>query len=100
MAKRGRKPSGPKTLEDKINSIDVAFVSEVRTSTVESIKERMIKLDRYEVTLLETRKEDMDLRSKKEAAKVAGETYTEGLKATKMKRQFMLQVLSEKGAGG
>lgn len=100
MAKRGRKPSGPKTLEDKINAIDAAFVDEVRLQPVDAIKERMIKLDRYEVKLLETRKEDMDLRSKKEDAKVAGEVYSEGLKAVKMKREFMLKVLSEKGAGG
>ena len=97
MAKRGRKFKGPKTLEDKINAIDAAFAGEVRMATTDQIKERMIKLDRYEVELLETRKEDQDLKSKKEDAKVAGEVYSEGLKATKLKRQFMLSVLSEKG---
>lgn len=99
MAKRGRKPSGPKTLEQKVKDQDSTFVDEVRNLTPDQIKERMVKLTQYEVDLVEARKEDMDLKSAKEKLALCSSTYSEPLKANKLKREFLLQVLREKGAG-
>lgn len=95
MAKRGRK--GPKTLEDKVRDLDQEFVNEVRAGTTDAIKDRLIKMDKYEVELQEAKKEDMDLASKREALKVANQTYSEPLNAIKLKRAFALKVLAEKG---
>ncbi len=97
MAKRGRKAKGPKTLEEKVRDVDAVFVDEIRVLTPDAVKDRLVKLDRYETELLETRKEDMELASLKEKTKTANETYSEPLKAIKLKRQFMLVVLKEKG---
>jgi len=96
----GRKKADkkPKTIEGRLMEIDKSFVEEVRLATVESIKERMIKLDRYESELEAARKDDQDLASKKEAARVANQTYSEPLATIKLKRAFSLQVLTEKGS--
>jgi hypothetical protein len=96
----GRKKSEkkPKTVEGKLNDIDKSFVEEIRLGTVEAIKERMIKLDRYESELETAKKEDQDLASKREELKVANQTYSEPLAAIKLKRAFALQVLTEKGS--
>ena len=96
MAKK-RGPKGPKTLEEKMKDLDEFFVDEIRSTTAEGVKDKLIKLDRYEGELEDARKEDADLASKKEAAKVAGETYSIPLKAIKLKRAFALKVLTEKG---
>jgi hypothetical protein len=97
MAKRGRKAKGPKTLEEKIRDADVSFVDEIRVATPDQIKDRLVKLDRYETELLDTKKNDMELQSLREKTKTANETYSVPLKAVKLKREFMLVVLTEKG---
>lgn len=96
MAKK-KKPKGPKTLEEKVKDVDEYFVEETRLSTSDQIKERLVKLDRYEDELLAIRDEDEDLKIKRDAARIAGETYSIPLKAIKLKRAFSLKVLSEKG---
>ena len=88
---------GPKTLEEKLYSLDKEFIDELRAGTGQQAKDRLIKLDRYETELLDARDEDSDLASKREALKVANQTYTEPLKAIKLKRAFTLKVLTEKG---
>lgn len=98
MSKK-KKPKGPKTLEEKVKEVDEYFVEEIRLSTPEAIKEKLIKLDRYEDELISIREEDEDLRAKRDAARIAGETYSVPLKAIKLKRAFSLKILSEKGQG-
>lgn len=90
------KRSGPKTLEEKLYEIDKRFIDELRCSTVDQVKEKMISLDRNETELIDAKKDDSDLASKREALKVANQTYSEPLKAIKLKRAFALKVLSEK----
>lgn len=92
--KRGRTA---KTLEGKLMDLDEVFVSEIRLSTKDGVKDRLIKLDKYETELESAKKDDLDLASKREALAVANQTYSEPLKAIKLKRSFALQVLSEKG---
>lgn len=96
MARQKRR-SGPKTLEEKLCDIDKAFVDELRLGSAQQAKDKILKLDRYETELEEARKNDQDLASKKEALKVANQTYSEPLKAIKLKRAFALKVLTEKG---
>lgn len=92
--KRGRKA---RSLEEKLIEIDVQFVDDIRSSTADSIKDKVVKLDRYESEIEEARKEDSSLASLKEELKTANETYSEPLKTIKLKRKYALKVLSEKG---
>lgn len=92
--KKGRTP---KTLEGKLIDMDETFVNEMRLGTKDGIKDRLIKLDKYETELESAKKEDQDLASKREALAIANQTYSEPLKAIKLKRAFALQVLAEKG---
>jgi len=92
-----KKRKAAKTLEDKVNDIDSFFAEELRAGTVEQAKDKLLKLDRYETELEEAKKEDQDLASKREALKIANQTYSEPLKAIKLKRAFTLKVIAEKG---
>jgi hypothetical protein len=92
----GRK-KGPKTLEEKIYDLDKSFADEVRVGTVEQVKEKLIGLDKNEKAIEEAKTDDSDLASKREALKVANETYSVPLKAIRLKRTFALKVLAEKG---
>ena len=94
---KGKRRSGPKTLEEKVFNLDQAFAEEVRSGTAQQAKDRILKLDKYETELEEAKKEDQDLASKKDALRVANQTYSEPLKAIKLKRAFALKVLTEKG---
>ena len=96
MAKRGRKAKGPKSLEEKVRDADPAFPDEVRVATPDQIKDRLVKLDRYETELLDAKKNDLELQSLREKTKTANETYSEPLKALKLKREFVLSILAEK----
>jgi len=96
MFGKKKKRKGPKTLEEKVKDIDRSFADEVRVSTVEQIKERLVKLDKYETDLIDAKKEDEDLASKREALKIANQTYSEPMKAIKLKRAFIFKVLDEK----
>jgi len=91
------KARAKKSVEAKINDIDEAFCGSIRSSSSDEIKEKLIKLDRYENELHGAREDDMDLASKKEALKVANQTYTEPLNAIKLKRSFALKILDEQG---
>lgn len=93
-----KKAKGPKTLEEKIRDMDDAYADEVRLSTQQQIKDRLLKLDKYECDLEAARSDDEDLQSKREQLKIANETYSIPLKAIKLKRAFGLKVLSEKAA--
>ncbi len=95
MAKRrGR---AKKSLEEKVKDLDPHFIEEVRTGDSFKIKEKLVSLSKYENQLEEARKDDMDLASKREALKIANQTYSDPLNAIKLKRQFALKVLAEKG---
>lgn len=91
------KRKGPKTLEEKVYALDKSFADEVRVGTVEQVKEKLIGLDKYEKEIQEAKEDDTDLASKREALKVANETYSGPLKALRLKRSLALKILAEKG---
>jgi len=96
MARKGPR-KGKKTLEEKVSDFDPYFVEEIRSSTGELIKEKLINLDKHESEINEAKENDEDLKTKREALKFANQTYSEPLSAIKLKRAFALQVLKEKG---
>ena len=92
-----KKKSGKKTLQDKVNDLDPYFVEEVYAGNPEQLRKRIIELDRYEQELAKAKEDDMDLLSKREALKVANQTYSVPLSGIKLKRAFLLEILDQKG---
>ena len=92
-----RKKKGPKTLVDKVREIDSAFADEVYSMTDEGLRNRVITTSKEDLEIEAAKKDDMDLLSLKEQVKVASETYTEPMKANKLRRKLALQVLGERG---
>ena len=90
-------PKNPKTVFDKVKDLDPDFAQEVNTMTDTDLKEKVIVLTKYSMEIEEARKEDQDLASLKEQLKTANQTYTEPLKANKLKRQLILDVLKNRG---
>lgn len=92
-----RPSKNPKTVFDKVKDLDPDFAQEVNTMTDTDLKERVIVLTKYSMEIEEAKKEDQDLASLKEQLKTANQTYTEPLKANKLKRQLILDVLKNRG---
>jgi len=92
-----RQSKNPKTVFDKVKDLDPDFAQEVNTMTDTDLKEKVIVLTKYSMEIEEARKEDQDLASLKEQLKTANQTYTEPLKANKLKRQLILDVLKNRG---
>lgn len=92
-----RPSKNPKTVFDKVKDLDPNFAEEVNTMTDSDLKEKVVTLTKYSIEIEEARKEDQDLASLKEQLKTANQTYTEPLKANKLKRQLILDVLKNRG---
>lgn len=92
-----RTPRTPKSAFDKVKEMDPSFAEEVNTMTDSDLKEKVVTLTKYSLEIEEARKDDSDLASLKEQLKVANQTYTEPLKANKLKRQLILDVLKSRG---
>lgn len=94
----GRKaPRGPKTLFDKVKDIDPYFAEESYSATDERLHEKLANGAKEATTLENAMSKDVDLKSLREQAKTAAETYTVPLKAIKLKRQFIYKILEERG---
>jgi hypothetical protein len=85
-----------KSLIDQVRDIDSGFADEVYALTTEALKEKVISLDKYALELEEAKKADPDLAAKREAVKTANESYAEPLKASKLKRKLIFQILQER----
>ncbi|NBP13503.1 hypothetical protein EBU95_03775 [bacterium] len=92
-----RTPKGKKTVFDKVKDLDPSFAEEVSTMTDLDLKEKVVTLTKYSMEIEEARQDDQDLASLKEQLKVANQTYSEPLKANKLKRQLILDVLKSRG---
>lgn len=92
-----RQNKNPKTVYDKVKDLDPSFAEEVSTMTDSDLKEKVVVLTKYSMEIEEAKKDDQDLASLKEQLKTANQTYTEPLKANKLKRQLILDVLKSRG---
>lgn len=86
-----------KSLEEKINDLDQFFIESLQGSQSDDLKNKLVDLDRYEGDLINQKEDDEDLKQKQEIAKEAGKVYSEGFKAIKLKRQYILRMLSDQG---
>lgn len=92
---KGRK--GKKTLFDKVKDLDPSFTDTVYSMSDVELKERLFTMIGHEAEIEKTRDEDPDLTSLREQLKVASQTYSEPLKASKLKKRLILEVLKERG---
>jgi len=95
MAKKAKK--GPKSLFDKVNEIDPSFAEEVYALREDQLKEKLVTMARHDTEVEEARKNDTDLQSLREQVKIASQTYSEPLKANKLKRKLIFEVLATRG---
>jgi hypothetical protein len=95
MARKAKR--GPKTLFDKIKEVDPYFCEEMYSATDEKLLERLSQIAKDTTSNEIARDADIDLLRLKEQVKVAGETYSIPLKALKMKRRFVYDILKERG---
>jgi hypothetical protein len=94
MAKKAKQPQ---TLYDKVNKIDPQFAAEVHSLTDEQLKEKIMQISKYESELEDAKAQDPDLKEARERVQVAMESYKEPLKASKLKKKLVLQILTERG---
>lgn len=87
----------PKTLFDKVNDLDPTFASEVYTLKEDQLNGKLAEMAKNQTEIEDAREADVDLKSLKEQAKVANETYSEPLKAMRLKRKLITKILQERG---
>jgi hypothetical protein len=95
MAKKAKK--GPKTLFDKVKELDPNFIDEVYVQSPDQLKDRVLQLSKDEEEIELARANDSEIPVLKEQLKTAGETYGIPLKAIKMKRKLIIEILGERG---
>lgn len=101
MAKPRKANSGPKTpfekMVAKLKEIDPYFVESIYSSKEEDLNSKFGSLAKHMTEIENARDNDEDLKAKKEELKILNESYTEPLKAIKLKRKFIYKVLEERG---
>lgn len=101
MAKQRKANSAPKTpfekMVAKLKEIDPYFVESVYSSKDDDLFSKFGSLAKSMTEVENARDNDVDLKTKKEELKVLNETYTEPLKAIKLKRKFIYKILEERG---
>lgn len=88
---------GPKTLEEKINDLDSAFVEDVLGESIDKLRDRLVGLAKNMSQIEQAQKEDADLIIARERVSVLNETYSEPLKAAKLKTKYLCKLLRDKG---
>ena len=95
--KQMKQAKAKKTVLDKVKDLDPTFATEVFTMPDGDLKEKIVTLTKYSMDIEEARGEDVDLATLKEQLKTCNQTYTEPLKANKLKRQLIVDVLKNRG---
>lgn len=97
MGKRRKLNRNQPTLEDKVREVDANFVDEVLMLSGDQLKERLFGLVKYDEELLDAKTKDGDLKDKKGVYDSALKSYSEPLKANKIKRKLIFQLLETRG---
>jgi hypothetical protein len=97
MGRRGRMPRGPKSLIDKVRDIDPTFADEAYSLSDDDIKAKMLTMAKHRSEIEAAKKTDSDLKSKQMEVREANKTYSEPLKAIKLKTDLSLEILKDRG---
>jgi outer membrane receptor for ferric coprogen and ferric-rhodotorulic acid len=81
----------------RFKNIDEDWRQEQMGATTEELFSRITKVAMSDFQLGMAQKFDEDLSKLKEQVKVASEPYTEGKKANKIRMEFLIQVLEDRG---
>ena len=92
---RGRRS---KSAYDKLKALDPDFVEVTLGLQGPDLKNKIIDLAKYQKEILEAKAQDMDLKRIIEQKSVAEEVYKTNLSAIKLKVNYLLDLLKEKGA--
>lgn len=93
MAKRQR---AKKTLADKVRDISPEFADAAPNMTNAQLKDKLVEMAKFDEELEEAKKNDGDLAERKAAYDAAKESYTEPLKANRVKRKYVLEILGSR----
>lgn len=93
MGPRFKKPK-----KGKFDDLPSDFKDAVAQSSPEEINKRIAEIAKASEELAKAQDDDQDYQEKKEALKEAGAVYREGKKANRLKIQYAIQVLGDKGA--
>lgn len=74
------------------------FRDAMEQGSVEELRSKLADIALANQELLDAQAEDVDLQQAKEAAKIAGEVYSQGFKENKLKVKFIQRVLASRGA--
>jgi hypothetical protein len=91
------KPKKTKTLFDKVNEVDSTFAEEAYSLTEDQLKDKLVLMAKYDTEIEQAKKDDTDLAALREQLGVANETYSGPLKANRLKRRFVFEILANRG---
>jgi hypothetical protein len=94
MSKKAKKDN---STEGKLKNIDPNFLDEVMGMSSDELKSRIVLIAKHVEEIKTAKEQDDDLKRMKEQVKVAGETYSEPLKAASLKTKFIIELLLAKG---
>ncbi len=79
------------------DDLDSDFKTSIEGMKDDEIKAKIFEVACNEVDNLKAKKDDQDLKDKKESAKMAGETYTESTKFNRMRIGYAKFILEARG---
>jgi hypothetical protein len=91
-----RKTRSKKTLADKVRDLAPEFADAALIMSDDQLKDKLVEMAKYDEELEEAKKNDLDLQEKKAVYDAAKESYTEPLKANRIKRKFILEILANR----
>jgi predicted DNA-binding ArsR family transcriptional regulator len=96
---RGRKPSGPKTLMEKVDKEYPNYSQEVLGLSVQQLEKRIADMQKGLVDAATFRDEKFgdEIRSLKEQLKDKNSSYTDIKKAVGLKTKYLVSLIREKG---
>ena len=88
-------PRQRKSLEEKMHDLDPYFVEEVANMDFTGMTAKIADLAKNRESIEEAKDDDVELQSLKEKLKVANQTYSEPLKAIKLKIRYLVKRMSD-----
>jgi predicted neutral ceramidase superfamily lipid hydrolase len=83
--------------KDRFEDLDSDYKSAIDSASEEEIRRRISEAALNEAQNQENKKQDQDLKEKKEAAKMAGEQYKEATKSNKLRIGYARSILEARG---
>jgi hypothetical protein len=83
--------------KDKFKDLDKEVQDKVASMDTDSIKTFIVQTVDAQSELMAAREKDLDWLSKKEELATANEVYKDGTKGNKLKVEFALRVLADRG---